>query len=345
MTDIQKTLHLAGKAVEMCLNGRPSLALRRFNAHRARLSPWDVARIDPQLRRVHRDAEFQGSRKPGVVTRILRLKPPFFEQEIARSPQTAWLFVHSHNGRYRQSAVQSMIIGDEDTAAQTALLQRCNDWVPQVREAAFDRLRTRAPQLSQTALASLVVFAVARVGIWQRGGAEALNILRECPLWLSALEEALAKQTNGPLVHVLKRQIVESALDHALNRLARSARSPFVRSAATECVLNEQVRWKSGYAKQWVNKPLGISRRVPIFKERVLDIDPANCAAVVRSGARDASAMVRKKIADKFIRDGGKEFSDEVKLLSKDSAASVRSRMEFFHRKYPSNMKKDKVND
>ncbi len=325
----------------MCLNGTPSLALCRFNAHRARLSPWDVARIDPQLGRVHRNAELQGSRKLGMVARILRLKPPFFEQAIAKSPQIAWLFVHSHNGRYREAAVQSMIIGDEDTAAQTALLLRSNDWVPQVREAAFDRLRIRAPQLPQTALSRLAVFAVARVGIWQRGGAEALDVLRECPLWLSALEEALAEQADGPLVHVLKRLILESTLDHALNRLARSARSPFVRSAATECVLTEKVRWKSGYKRQWINKPLGISRRVPLFEERNLEIDPNVCAAVVRSGARDTSAMVRKKVADKLIRDGGKEFPEEVRLLSADSAASVRSRMEFFHRKYPSINKKD----
>lgn len=347
MTDVQKTLQLTEKAVDMVLSGTPGLALRRYNACRARLSPWEVARLDQQLRQVHRKAALKNHRdkRPGVVARILFVKSPAPEQAIASDPLSALLFLHSHDGRLREVAVRSMTVEDADAAAHTALLLRCNDWVPQVREMAIDRLGDHAPKLSQAALARLVVFALARVGIWQRGGAEALTVLKDCPLWLSAMEEAFATQADGPLVHVFKRQILEGTLDHALSRLARSARSPFVRSTAAECVLTEQVRWKSGYTRQWVNKPLGISRRVPIFEKRTLEIDPRNCAAVVRSGARDTSAMVRKKVADKFIRDGGKDFREEVELLSEDPAASVRSRMEFFHRKFLNINNKELEND
>ena len=341
MSNVQKTVQLTETAVDMVLSGTPGLALRRYNACRARLSPWEVVRLDQQLREVHRKAALKKyrSKRSGVVARMLCVKSQTPEQAIKSDPLIALLFVHSHDGRLREVAVRSMPVEDADTAAHTALLLRCNDWVPQVRTVAIDRLRDHAPNLSQAALAKLVVFALARVGIWQCGGAEALAVLKDCPRWLSAMEESFATQADGPLMHVLKRQILESTLDHALNRLARSARSPIVRSTASECVLTEHVRWKSGYTRQWINKPMGISRRVPIFEERDLEIDPRDCAAVIRAGARDTSAMVRKKVADKFVRDGARDFSEEVKLLSEDPAASVRSRMEFFNRKFLTNKK------
>lgn len=347
MTDIQRTLELTEEAVDMVLSGTQGLALGLFDTQRARLSPWDVARLDHHMRQVHRTVALNNLRtkRRGVVARILGVKFPDPEQAIAGDPRIALLFLHSHDGRLRETAVRSMSVEDADAAAHTALLLRCNDWVPQVREAAIARLRDHAPRLSQAALARLVVFGLARVDIWQRGGSEALTELKDCPLWLSAMEDAFATQADGPLVHVFKRQILEGRLDHALPRLARSARSAFVRSTAAECVLTERVRWKSGYKRQWVNRPLDISRRVPIFEDRTLEIEPEDCAAVVRSGARDTSAMVRKKVADTFIRDGGKDFSEEVTLLSEDPAASVRSRMEFFHRKFLNINNKELEND
>jgi hypothetical protein len=57
-------------------------------------------------------------------------------------------------------------------------------------------------------------------------------------------------------------------LDNRLLWMSREAMRPGFRAIALKAVINSEVTWVTHYERQWVDKPYGITRRVPILGSR-----------------------------------------------------------------------------
>ena len=256
-------------------------------------------------------------------------------KQLANNPGLYLLALHAADGHLRERAVRVAPIND--TAALTALLLRCNDWVAPVREAAFARLKTELPKLDQSTLEPLCMFALGRVVRWERGGAAAAQMIAAHLDWPIAVRAAFIGGTTGPLARALRRLLRSPDHDWILPDLAMHAKSAFVRAVAAESLLTGFARWSDGYDWVWHDKVFNLRRKIPRHAKREIEVSTATRLMVLRHTGHDKSAKLRCLAADHLITVGAPEGDRLVDYLTNDKAKTVQSRMEFYHKKWAGN--------
>ncbi len=125
----------------------------------------------------------------------------------------------------------------------------------------------------------------------------------------------------------------KSGLDAHLGRLARSARSPFVRMIALKTQIEQRTTWPCGFERQWVDKAYGVSRRVALFDHRPIEAE-LSATAAIRLGLRDKSVIVRRMAADAFTERAGL-FDDAdalIETMRGDRSPGIRERADYLIR-------------
>lgn len=330
----KKLLETAETAAWAVYQSEGLSAVSEFEHLRTKLSAWDVAQLDQQLRRRIRDASYKAVETPAKHSWL-----PFAQSrkvdvrvEIGKNQQVAALFMHAHDGYLREEAAKCFV--PVDTAGRASLLLRCNDWVGNVRVAALSKLRELVPEWSAEELKDLVVFTVDRINEWQRGGAVAAAALQDHREWQKALCLVLLEETNGPMARLLRKNLRTRDLDFLLPELAVDARSAFVRAVAVQTVLEGCARWHVSTEWQWVDKAYGLKRRVQRWDKRNVPFATAVQKEVLAAAARDKSAVVRKLAAEHLIREGIEAHQATYQLLADDTSNGVRERMDFCTRKW-----------
>jgi hypothetical protein len=147
------------------------------------------------------------------------------------------------------------------------------------------------------------------------------------------LADRIVAQRSGPAAAVLGETLRGVAMAPYPPAIAREGAQPGVSALAFRCLIERRASWFEGYTREWVDKPLGISRRVPVLGGRPL------AAAVPREelvalAAADRAAAVRRVAADALI-----EYRNELEsidtlagLLTGDENPGVRERMDFLTR-------------
>ena len=139
--------------------------------------------------------------------------------------------------------------------------------------------------------------------------------------------------TIGPQASKLRVALRLPALDRHLERIARGAVQPSVRAVALHALIEGKAEWPDRPAWQWIDKPMGIRRRVMLFHERPLTItclrDP-----LIDQGLRDRSAVVRTVALTGMIRHmaGSAKAAVLAAPLAADRSRAVRERAEFILR-------------
>lgn len=335
MTYHQETLlDAAETATRSIYEGHSQAALTHFDEMRAELSASEVARLDERLRKRLSWAGYRP--QPSAAKRVWQMpaKPRDVDvgEVIAKSPQTAALFMHSHVGYFREQAVNCF--EPVDTAGRAALLLRCNDWVENVRVAALSKLGILARGWTAEELKGLVLFTVDRINEWQRGGAVAAGVLQDHPEWQKALRLVLLQETNGPMVGLLRKNLRSKGSDHLLPELAVDAKSALVRAVAAKAILEGCARWHASTEWQWIDKIYGLRRKVQKWSKRDIPFQTAVQRDVLATASQDKSAVVRKLAAEYLIREGIEAHPAIYHLLIDDKSNGVRERMCFCKRKW-----------
>ena len=308
-------------------------ALSLFERRRKLLSPQQVAQLDQPFRR---KAYCAPVRAPfGFPARFIKQKTVDWDAKFAKNSTLALLALHAANGHLRERAVQ--IAPMADTAALTALLLRCNDWAPQVREAAFARLEAVLPTLSHADLVPLCLFVLDRVARWERGGAAVVQILAAHRDWPLVVKATFVETATGPLARSLRSILRSPDYDWALLDLALRAQSVFVRAVAVETLLTGYARWTEGYDWVWHDKVFNLRQKVPRREKRAVTVLSATRAIVLRHAGQDESAKLRSLAADYLIAFGAPEDDSLVTSLTNDKAKSVQWRMAYYHKKWVGN--------
>lgn len=252
---------------------------------------------------------------------------------IARAPGIEHLMLFHASGYVREAALRAMRGTLDSPFWIVAVSHRLNDWVPQVRSAAFDAFGRTVLAAPTPALADAAIFLSGRVREWRRWGAEVdafRNIVRR-PAVARAIADHIAAASHGPMVRAMRSLMKESVVDPYLLMIARSAVQPGLRAAAFQALLDGQVKWAEGWQKKWLDRSFNLWRREPVYRTRALE-RPSSFDDLLAFAATDRSPSVRK-VASRALISHADLASDPVKwagLLGEDPNRAVREPARFY---------------
>ena len=298
----------------------------------AELPPSQIGSAD---RAIATAASLYHRPKQSIIGSLLSPRPSDAEQLLS-TPGLEYLFLFHRDGRLREAALLKVSGGLPGPFMLAAVLWRLNDWVAQVREAAVRCASRSFPATNPIIAARTATALLVRQLSWGRWKDEqaVLDELFARSDVAERLADTLRQDVTGPLATVLRYALRTPALDVHLPRIAFEAVQPSVRAVALDSLINCKAEWPSGYAWQWIDKSMGLRRKVTVFAHRVINDAPPR-EELITFGAKDRSAAVRRVALTGIIRYlSGTSFGEEyaTKLLV-DRSPSVRERAKFILRR------------
>jgi hypothetical protein len=216
----------------------------------------------------------------------------------------SWLDLCSGDGFRRERILRSVSHGAPNGFFFALALRRLNDWVPEVRAAARERL----PYLSQCTAPEHVVDAIWYTlthwdswGRMQEADRQLLLELTSLGEVAPALKARILNASAGPASHVLAQTGRGPALDAWLVELARAAAQPSVRAKAYRCLFEERVVWTVGRRWLWTQIQWCKGRFELVLAERTLPRHD-DILELLRAALNDRSPRVRRVAAEFVIK-------------------------------------------
>lgn len=252
-------------------------------------------------------------------------KPPAF---------ASWLDLCSANGFRRERALRSSLGGAPNAFFLSLAVRRLNDWVPQVRLAAKERV----PQIAALSGPDVVVEVLwNQLPHWTSWGRledadrQVLIDLISQDGVAEALTHRLTTSASGPASTILTQAGRGNALDESLRDIVRDAIQPSLRARAYRCLLEGRMTWIAGYKWTWTDKRWCKGRVEPVLGERCLEAHQS-VRDILRSALKDPSPLVRRIAADQLMLNKeavGAELTVLAHSLATDPAPYVAERGRF----------------
>jgi len=294
-----------------------------------------VVRAEREI--VHATKLYHHSRRPnrrflGLLTWSTDL------DQLERFPGLRYLFIFHGDGTIREAALGKIVSGLPSPFLFAAIAWRLNDWALPVRRAAAECARRAFPLTDAPVIAEAAIALLSRENSWRRWTDERAILIETLGRTdvASSLADIIRRKQTGAVASVLRRALQQESFDPYLQELAQEAAQPAVRAVALQTLIDGFANCPRGFERQWVDKSMGISRRVRTFDRRPLGPMASQTQATLRrqmivSGTADRSAAVRKVALDGLIR-----FRDEIANadeiaapLAVDQSSSVRERARF----------------
>lgn len=224
--------------------------------------------------------------------------------QLSRSPDLAQVFLFHGDGFIREAALHRLSGPILLPVVAYGLLERLNDWSPQVRSAAvpaFDRcFLCSNPEILQ----GPVWICLQNGKRWSRwnGGYDRLvaAILSHERLTALLLQRLLEDRSagSGTVFHALCR---DPRFDRFLAQIASQAKPPSLRARAVDSISRGKAFWPLGTSRKvWTDKPLGLYRLEPDYGSRPLSF-PHDALSILTKATGDPSAVVRRVALDGVI--------------------------------------------
>ena len=338
--EAQKATYDLGRAIQD-MNVRPDKIVLFRNSLK-NISPGAVPRALDEIREIaslYRTQDYKI--KSGAFHNIFCIKKPHREKQtilLQANPDLAWLFLFHGNGYVRQEALDNLVSLPISSFEFTAIVYRLNDWVENVRFSAAQYASKNFTKIAPEIIGQSVFFLINQSGVFRRWEKEKQILLDEAIYRsdvLDYLKYEFIEIQSGSVGQTLQQLLKRSDFDGYLPELASLAALPSVRALALKTILFSKAEWFTGYKRQWVNKALGIDRRLANFETRLITI-PTDFDKFLIMAGNDKSAHVRKVAASTLIykRSEATNTMDKVAVILKnDKNSSVRSRVNFYIRK------------
>ena len=238
-----------------------------------------------------------------------------------------YLFLFHRDGFQREAALKQ-ISGPLPTPFWVAVIAlRLNDWVGPVRRAAVTCAQRVFRETSPEVMIPAARFLLLQSTLWRRG-------LDEMAILDAALARAdvrsglirdILDDLTGAGRQILLALLQKEGIDNWLHEISLSARNPGTRALALTTLIAGQARWLEGYEKQWIDKSMGFTRRVPRFAIRPIAIQ-LGFSELITQGAADKSTLVRKVALQATIDrpDTWRLFQKLVEQFSADKNPAIR---------------------
>jgi hypothetical protein len=249
-----------------------------------------------------------------------------------------WLDLISWDGYKREKALRTLSGAAPNTFFFSLVARRLNDWVPQVRQAAREKL----PEIARSTDPQYVVEALCiALSNWKSWGRieEAdkevlLSIISEEEI-ASVLRRKLTLSAAGPMPSLFSQLGRTPILDGYVEHMAKSAIQPALRAKAYRSLFEGRIAWVEGREWVWTDIRYCEGRLKLIIGERKLDIETP-LIELLKSSAEDPSSIVKRVSAEILIRELdnlGMKARAFAERFASDNARAVSERGEFALRK------------
>lgn len=249
-----------------------------------------------------------------------------------------WLDLISWDGYRREKTLRTLSGAAPNTFFFSLAVRRLNDWVPQVREAAREKLPEIAKVTNPQYVVEALCIALSNWNSWGRIEEADKKVLLQiiCEEEIAeSLRYKLISSTSGPMPSLFSQLGRTPILDGKLEEIARLAIQPSVRSKAYRSLFEGRMVWIEGRKWEWTDIRYCEGRLNAVVSERKLNVQTP-LLDLLKSSAKDRSSIVRRVSAEFLIRelealgDTAKEFA---KNFASDKSNPVSERGRFAMKK------------
>lgn len=272
--------------------------------------------------RVIRD-EFESVLGPTQGARWLKPK--------VRDRPLTWIDVFSRDGYKREKSLLTLTGPVPNSFFFALALRRLNDWVPEVRQAARERLPAIVESSDSTVIALALCATLPNWRSWGRMESEdrqALLSLLTSETTFSSVVSLIISSTSGPMTSILSQLGRSVEIDGYLSEIASKSIQPSVRAKAYRSQLEGSMKWLERREWEWTDKAYCKGWLKPIVSERELSKVPP-FIETLRSASEDKSPAVRRVAAELLIGNmdsSGSIFRSYAVKFSADTSPSVAER-------------------
>jgi len=238
-----------------------------------------------------------------------------------------WLDLTSWDGYKREKTLRTLSGAAPNTFFFSLSLRRLNDWVPQVREAARDKLLELAKATNPEYVVEALCIALSNWGSWGRIEEKDKNVLLQIiseEHIAESFRKKIMSSTSGPMTSLFSQLGRTAILDGKIDEIARFAIQPSLRAKAYRSLFEGKVTWIEGRENIWMDIRYCKKKVIPIVSERKVNVQISRLE-LLKSSAKDPSSVVRRVSADVLIQDmenlGDIAIHLAIKFLSDKSEA------------------------
>ena len=245
-----------------------------------------------------------------------------------------WLDIISWDGYKREKTLRT-ITGEAPNSFFCALaLRRLNDWVPQVRLAAREKLPVIVKESDPAIVADAISVTLSNWNSWgriePRDKQVLLDIISSEKIG-EALKEKIMLSTSGPMASLFSQIGRTTVLDDYISEIAKNSIQPSVRAKAYRCQFEGRMAWVEGRKWEWTDIRYCEGRLKPIVGERKIEVK-CSFMELLLDSAKDLSSVVRRVSAEFLIRELdviGNESQQLAKYFASDKSLPVAERGRF----------------
>lgn len=263
--------------------------------------------------------------------------------QLSGRPDLAQVFLFHGDGFLREAALQRLSGPVRLPVVAYGLLERLNDWSPEVRSAAALAFGRCFPASDPDILLEPVWTCLQNARGWSRwnGGYDHLvgAILSHEALTARLLQRFIEDRRGGTGT-IFQALCRDPRFDRFLVQIATRANLPSLRAKAVDSISRALVFWPLGTSRKvWTDKPLGLYRLEPELASRPLS-HPIDALPVLTETVRDQSIVVRRIALDGIIahRDDSRFrplVESVLATLPSDPRPSIQSRLTFLRTAKP----------
>ncbi len=244
-----------------------------------------------------------------------------------------WLDLISWDGYRREKTLRTLSGAAPNTFFFSLAIRRLNDWVPQVREAAREKLPEIAKETDPEYVVEALCIALSNWNSWGRIEEADKKVLLQiiCRDEIAELlKSKLISSTSGPMPSLFSQLGRTPILDGYLLEISDRAIQPTVRAKAYRSLFEGRIVWIEGRTWEWTDIRYCKGRLKAVVSERKLDVQTPFLDLLKRS-AVDRSSVVRRVSAEFLIReletlgDSSKDFAEKF-ASDKSNPVSERGR-------------------
>jgi hypothetical protein len=265
---------------------------------------------------------------------LSHFKPAKWKFWSQPTPFLTWLDLCSGDGFMRERTLRALSGAAPNHFFFAIAVRRLNDWVPQVRSAACERLLSIANDSDPEDIVDVLCAVFPLWNSWGRMDKYGKQILLEITSIETVarmLKSRIISLPAGPLASVLAQAGQAPALDVYLPEIASNAIQPAVRAKAYRCLLDGKMSWLAGRKWEWTDIRYCKGHFKAMVCDRPLSIK-ISFEETLSAASVDRSPIVRCVAGDILIRESGTIGSLAFKLanlLASDSHPSVAERGQF----------------
>lgn len=260
--------------------------------------------------------------------------PPKWKVWSKPKELVTWLDLICWDGYKREKALRALSGAAPNTFFFSLAVRRLNDWVPQVRKAAREKLPEIAQSTNPEYVAEALCIALSNWNSWGRIEEADKKILLEiiCEKEIAkSLRSRLIMSASGPMPSLFSQLGRTAILEGQIEEIAKSAIQPSVRAKAYRSLFEGRVSWLEGRKWVWTDIRYCEGRLKPFVGERKVEIKTP-LIDLLKKSSEDRSSIVRRVSAEILIRDLGNpdiKARELAERFATDSSRAVSERGEF----------------